>query len=369
MTLSNLANQHLKKIIPYTPGTSSDAVKRSGGVKNAIKLSSNESALGPAPQVLRALQKALPSVHRYPDSGCHNLRVELSGFLKVKPENLIFGNGSDELIVMAIRAFTEKKHEILTAKPTFLVYSIATRVHGAKLIEVPLQNYAYDLKSMRKKITANTKLIFIANPDNPTGSFVAKKELQAFIRSVPRSCVVFIDEAYCEYASHIKQYASCMDLIKMPNVIVSRTFSKAYGLSGLRIGYCAAHPLLIDALNRVREPFNVNSLAQAAAVSALKSQDYLTKVINLNTLEKERVSDSLKHLGCIVFPSATNFIMFSMPDADSVAQDLIRRGIIIRNLSGWGLQNCLRVTVSTPAENTAFIKAMKQVVKNLGKKS
>lgn len=365
--LTKLANTHLKKVIPYTPGISSDAVRRLGGVKNAIKLSSNESALGPSPAAIKAAQNAMHLVYRYPDSSCFLLRQTLSKFLKISPERLIFGNGSDELIVLAIRAFTNNKVEILTAKPTFLVYGIATKVHNAKLSEVPMLNYAYDLPSMKQKINKKTKLIFIANPDNPTGSHIPKNKLLRFIKTVPKNCIVFIDEAYHEYAHGCEGYDSCADLIRLPNVIVSRTFSKAYGLSGLRIGYSMANPMLIDAMNRVREPFNINSIAQVAAVAALKDQAFVKKVVRFNSVEKEKVMKFLRKLGCEPYPSVANFIMFKISDSETVAKELLTQGIIIRNLSGWGLKDCLRVTISTRAENKLFMKALETIVINMRK--
>ena len=310
-------------------------------------------------KALEALRQAAGSLHRYPDSACRALRERLAKKLSVAPESLIFGNGSDELIVLALRAFADPGDEVVVASPTFLIYELQARACGASVTVVPLKDDRYDLRAMKAALTAHTKLVFIANPDNPTGTYVTKRELDAFLRELPAQTIVFMDEAYDEFVD-TADYPQTLGYAKERPVIVTRTFSKAYGLAGLRIGYGIAQPSIIAAMDAVREPFNVNSLAQAAAAAALDDAEFLAKTRRLvqegrRYLTKEFDALQLRHV-----PSAANFILVQLgPGAANLATALLSRGVIVREMSAWKLSGCLRITIGTMAENRQLIRALK----------
>ena len=272
--MTKLARKSILKIRPYQPGKPIEEVQRELGLKKVIKLASNENPLGPSPKAVLAIRRALFSLNRYPDGNSFYLKQKLAAKLKVKTENLIIGNGSDELIVLAIRAFVNEGDEVIIARPTFLVYEIASLAAGAKIVFVPLKNFKYDLAAMKKKVTPKTKIVFIANPDNPTGSYMNKKEVEVFLKGLPKSVIVYFDEAYAEVVRE-KDYPNTLRYLKAKNVIIARSFSKAYGLAGLRVGVSISRPEFIDYMNRVREPFNVNSLAQIGAAAALDDKIFL----------------------------------------------------------------------------------------------
>ena len=356
-------NQHIVKIKPYVPGKPIEEVKRELGLKSVIKLASNENPFPPSPKVLKAIQTAALQVNRYPDGTCYELRQLLATRLKVKPEQFVFGCGSDEAIVLALRAFVNPGDEVVMAKPSFLVYSIASTAVGATLVEVPLKGLAYDLPAMRRAMTARTKIVFIGNPDNPSGLFPSKAEVAAFLKGFPEDVLVFFDEAYFEFVSD-KDYADTLALFKTrQNIIVARTFSKLYGLAGLRIGYAVAHPDVADLMNRAREPFNVTSVAQAAAVAALKDGAYYQKIRMILDRERDVVCAGLMMMGVPFSKGSTNFIQVQVPrESRDVTLGLMKKGVIVRDMSVWGLQNYIRVTIGTPAENKRFLKALKEVL-------
>ena len=361
MTLTNLARKILEGVTPYIPGKPIEEVQRELGLPMAIKLASNENPLGPSRKALEAVQEALPSLHRYPDGSCFYLIRKLAAHLKLAPEQLIAGNGSDEIITLAVRAFIEPGDEIVIAHPTFLIYKIAGQLAGAKVRTVPMKDFRYDLAAMRKAVTPKTKMVFIANPDNPTGSYVTKAEVEAFLDGLSPGVIVFFDEAYAELAD-VPDYPDTRPLLPKRPVIIARTFSKAYGLAGLRIGYGMAPPELVEAMNRVREPFNVNSLAQAAAAAALEDTQHLEATRRLLREEKRKLTNGLEQMGFSCVPSATNFILFRAgPKAGELAQALLKKGIIVRHMQAWDLPEFLRVTAGLPEENDAFIQNLKQL--------
>src|SRR3989344_2192893 len=272
--MENSVNKNIYRVKPYVPGKPIEEVKRELGLRSVVKLASNENPFAPSPKVLKAISSASKTINRYPDGQCFYLRRELAKKLKIKPEQLIFGNGSDEVIVMAIRALIEPGDEVIVAKPSFLIYEIAAKLAGANISSVALKDFYYDLEAMKKAVTPKTKIIFIGNPDNPAGTYVNESQIVNFLEGLSENILVFIDEAYYEYVS-AKDYPDTIKLLKrFKNIIITRTFSKLYGLAGLRIGYGIASPGVIDILNRVREPFNVNSLAQEAARACLESPSY-----------------------------------------------------------------------------------------------
>jgi len=361
--MKRIAREEIFKVNPYVPGKPIEEVQRELGLKEVIKLASNESPLPPSPKAINAIIKAAQELNRYPDGSCYYLRQKLARKLGVKENQLVFANGSDELIVLAIRTFAYPGDEIIVARPTFLIYEIAATIHGAKVVAVPMKNFRYDLKAMKAKITPKTKIIYIANPDNPTGSYVNKKEVGEFLKGLSRDVMVYFDEAYYELVDK-KDYPQTLPLLKQrKNLIIARTFSKAYSLAGLRIGYGIATEETIDCLNRVREPFNVNSLAQVAALASLDDSLHLVRLRKILREGKEYLIKNFNQMGIEFVPSATNFILVKLnQDGTVITSRLLRQGVIVRNMIGWGLKNCMRVTIGTMSENKKFINALRRIL-------
>lgn len=355
---------HLSHVRNYEPGKPLEELEREHGVKNAIKMASNENALGPSPKAAAAVRRTLGRVHRYPDGGCFYLRQSLSRSLGVSGKSLVFGNGSDELLVFAVRAFVEKGDEVIIADPTFLIYEIAAAAENARLVKVPMKEFRYDLEGMARRINRKTKLIFIANPDNPVGTYIPEKRLAAFLRRVPGRVVVVLDEAYYEFARIRKDYPDSLRLLKnFGNLVITRTFSKAYGLSGLRIGYAVTHESIAGALNKVREPFNVNLLAQAGALAALGDRRHLQRTLRMVREGREYLTRELAKLGIPCVDTVTNFVLADLRiAAQPVYEKLLRRGVIVRSMDRWSLKNFIRVTIGKPAENKRFINTLRKVI-------
>ena len=358
-----VANKYIYDVLPYIPGKPIGEVKRALGLKSVIKLASNENPYPPSPKVLAAMRKESLTVNRYPDGGCFELRKAVAKYLKVQEDQLIFGNGSDEIIILAVKAFVGQGDEVIIAKPSFLIYDIAARLAGAKIHAVPLNNFYYDLDGMKAKLSNKTKIVFIGNPDNPAGTFVNGRQLEGFIKAASVGTLIFIDEAYFEYV-HSKDYPNSIALIKKyPNVMVTRTFSKMYGLAGLRVGYGIARPEIVDILNRLREPFNVNSIAQAAAVAAIGSQKYYQNIAKDVERQRLYIYQALSKLKVSYEQSFTNFILLKVGGNSSItAKALLNKGVIIRDMGAWGLKGYIRVSIGTGAENKRFIKSLAEVL-------
>ncbi len=354
-----VARQSILSVKPYVGGQPIADVKRELGLKSVIKLASNENPYPPSPKVLAAIAKAARDVNRYPDGNCYELRRVLAKRLCVVPGQLVFGNGSDEIIVMAVKAFVREGDEVVIAKPSFLVYDLASRIAGARVREVALKNFRYDLEGMKRSVNKRTKIVFIGNPDNPAGTYVTRQQIKAFLKGVSRNVLVFIDEAYFEYV-RAKDYPDGIRLIAgHPNVVVTRTFSKMYGLAALRVGYGVAQPAVIDILNRVREPFNVNALAQSAAVAALQDRAYYTRIADDIEVQRRFLYRALTGMGVEYVESFTNFILVRPgTDGTKAAQALLKKGVIVRDMSAWGLKGYIRVSLGTSAENKRFIKTL-----------
>lgn len=353
----------LQVIRPYIPGRPIEEVKRELGLRHVVKLASNENPYPPSPKVIQAMAKAAQGVNRYPDGGCFELRKLLAERLRVDTRQLIFGNGSDELIVLVVRALVKDGDEVVMAKPSFLIYSIASQIAGAKLKEVPLRRFHYDLDAMQKAINKKTRVIFLGNPDNPSGTYLTQKAMDNFMATVPIETLVFMDEAYFEYVTADDYVDSIGLLAKYPNVIVSRTFSKLYGLAGLRIGYAAANLELISYLERLREPFNVNSVAQAAAVACLKDKAYYRQVAKDIDGQRKVFYQELDRLDVRYEKSFTNFILIATSlSGREMTQELLRKGVIVRDMTGWGLHEYIRVSIGSVSENKKFFKALRQIL-------
>lgn len=358
-----MVNKKILEIVPYQPGKPIDEVKRELGLQEVIKLASNENPLGPSPKAVSAIKRAAVKVNRYPEGSCFYLRERLSKHLKVKPQNLIFGNGSDEIIDIIIKTFSESDDEILSAEVTFLEYKIIAQQNGRRVKTVPLNNFKYDLPRLQDAISQKTKIIFIANPNNPTGTYVDKREVDDFLRGLHRHIVVVFDEAYFEFVMEKDFPVSIRYVKEGKNVIILRTFSKIYGLAGLRIGYALAQENYIQYMERARQPFNVNTLAQEAALAALNDSTFVKKSKKKVAEGKEYLYESLKKIGIECIPSATNFILLNLrQDGIEVFKKLLKQGVIVRDMCQYGLKNFIRVTIGTKKENRKFVAALKKVL-------
>jgi histidinol-phosphate aminotransferase len=356
---NKMYRKELEQIDPYKPGKPIEEVKRSLGLDKVYKLASNEIPFPPS-YINKAIQKELANINRYPEGGCFYLRKALARKLKVDGEQIVFGNGSDEIIVLALRALLDKGDEVIVAYPTFLIYEIQAQIHGAKIIKVPLKGLRYDLEKMAKAVSKKTKVIFVANPDNPSGTYVTNEEVKSFLAKIPKNVLVFFDEAYFEFAP--KDFPKTLQFLnKRGNIIFSRTFSKAYGLAGLRVGYGVTTKKLADILNRIREPFNVNRLAQVAAIAALGNKAFMRRVVNYVQKEKNYLYRELEGCGLAFAKSATNFILVDFKkDTTGLFNYLLEKGVIIRELKGWGFSHFFRVTAGLHKENKKFIDCLKQ---------
>ena len=360
--------EYVRAIAPYQGGKPIAEVAREFGLDEAkiIKLASNENPLGMPESAKVAMQKAVADIGRYPDANGFDLKAAITAKYDVPAEWITLGNGSNDILELATHAFVQTGQAAMYAEYSFVVYALATQAVGARAIVVKAKDYGHDLDAMAAAITDDTKLIFIANPNNPTGSFVPAAELEAFLARVPPQIVVVLDEAYNEYLPPELQYESISWVRKYPNLLVSRTMSKAYGLAGLRIGFGIAQPAITDLLNRIRQPFNVNSLAQAAAVAALNDTAFLQRSAQLNRDGYRQLTQTFDALGLEYVPSFGNFVLVKMgSDSGAGARvnlALLKQGVIVRPVANYGLPQWLRVTIGLPDENAAFIDALKKLL-------
>jgi len=352
----------IKKLKPYIPGKGKEEAKKAGAVE-IIKLASNENPLGPSPKALKLIQRRLKDSSVYPDQYAIEIKTALAKKLGVKEENLTIGNGSDEIMQLAAATFLSTGDEVVLSRNTFSTYEFVTRLFDGQPIFVPLKNYSYDLPAMADKIGEKTKLVFLCNPNNPTGTIFRAAELEAFLSILPKGVIVVIDEAYSEYVES-KDYPDSIKYVKQgKDIIVLRTFSKIYGLAGLRIGYAIARPEIINYLNLVKLPFNVNRTAIAGALGGLEDKAFVKKSLKLNKDGKKHLYKELEALGLKYVKTEANFIYFEIKGlADVMFMELMRRGAIIRPLSSFDMPNSIRVTVGTKKQNKRFIEALKEVV-------
>jgi histidinol-phosphate aminotransferase len=360
---SNLIREEILDIKPYVPGKPIEEVKRELGLEEVIKLASNENPLGASQLAIDTLQRAATDVHIYPDGNVHRLRKKLSARLGVKQEQLIFGNGSDEIVIMLGQAFIEPTDEIVMAETTFSEYGFSTNIMGGKIVKVPLKDYTHDLEAMADVITEQTKMVFVCNPNNPTGTMVTRREVEDFLAEVPDEVLVVMDEAYNEYAMNDDYPATIDYLADYDNLIILRTFSKIHGLAGLRIGYGIANKELISYLDRVRQPFNIGALAQKAACASLDDEQHVAKSIEYSQQGKEYFYEEFDKLGLDYVPTEANFILVDVEqDNNQVFQEMLERGVIIRSMDSYGYDTKIRVTIGLPAENRRCINNLKEVV-------
>ena len=362
MNLKKLINTGILNLSPYQPGKPVEDLERELGIKNAIKLASNENPMGPSPLALKAVDKILSGIHRYPDGNALRLKEAISNEYDVGIEQITVGNGSNDIIEFVVRSFLSAQDSAVFSKHAFAVYPLAVQTAGAEGIEIPAVNWGHDLSAMSDAIKENTKLVFIANPNNPTGTFVARDEVISFLDKVSKDVIVLLDQAYFDYASYENNDIDFEFINEFPNLVISRSFSKAYGLAGLRVGYSVSSAEIADYLNRVRQPFNTNSLALAAAEAALSDKDHMMESLKMNIEQKRVLYKGLEDLGYEYIPSAGNFICFDCKqDAEQLFNKLLREGVIVRSMGVYKMPNHLRVTIGLPEENNIFLEKLAKV--------
>ncbi len=363
-TLQDLASPYLRGLIPYSPGKPIEEVERELGISGSVKLASNENPLGPSPRALEAVRAALPDLHRYPDGGGYRLRHALATHWDVSPEMIILGNGSNELLELTGRCFLLPGDEAVYAQQAFVVYDMVAQVTGATKVAVPLKDFAHDLVAMRRAITPRTKLVFLANPNNPTGTAVPARELEAFLADVPADVLVVVDEAYYEFLPPDDRPDALRFVREGRLLVVLRTFSKVYGLAGLRIGYGIGPEPLVAVLNRAREPFNTNMLAQVAATAALADRAHVEETVAVSLAGRAHLAEQCRALGFGVAPSAANFLLVDVGrPGGAVADALLTHGVIVRPMAGYGFPTHLRISVGTAEENARCLAALRAIVK------
>ena len=362
---TSFAPDYVRRIARYVGGKPIDEVARELGLDPAgiVKLASNENPRGPSPKVLAAIAHAAIELTRYPDGNAYALKLDLAKRLRVTPNSIVLGNGSNDVLEIVTQAFLRPGDEAVYARHAFVVYPLATQARGATGIEVPMRELTHDLEAMRAAVTPRTRIVFIANPNNPTGTWLPPRELESFVASVPRETVVVLDEAYNEYLEPAQDAHATAWVARYPNLVVTRSFSKAYGLAALRIGYGVMDAEVADLLNRVRQPFNVNALAQAAALAALADRDYVEESRALNRRGMRQLEEGLRRLGVAFVPSYGNFVLVRVGDAARVYQKLLEQGVIVRPVANYALPEWLRVTVGLPAENDRFLAALEHALR------
>jgi len=366
MDLCEQSPSYIRAIAPYQPGKPISELAREMGLdeRKIVKLASNENPLGISPRAKAAIRKHLGESGRYPDGNAFELKAALARRHGVPQECIVVGNGSNDLLELIAAAFLAPGRAAVYSQHAFAVYPLATQARGATSIVVPAKNYGHDPSAMLAAITPETRVVFIANPNNPTGTFIPGAEIEGFLSRAPREVAVVLDEAYTEYLPPRLRYEAVAWLAKYPNFILTRTFSKAYGLAGLRVGFGLMDPQVADLLNRVRQPFNVNSLALAAANAALEDRAFVAKSCKMNRAGLARLERAFQKLGLEYIPSCANFVAFAVPRhgeaprAGTVYEKLLRRGVIVRPVAGYGMPDHLRVTVGTPTENEKFLEAL-----------
>lgn len=359
--IHELIPEHIRRIQPYVPGRPIEEVERDLRVR-AVKLASNENPLGPSPLGIAAAQKALRDAHRYPDGGGYYLREKLAGLLGIGMENIILGEGSSDLIDLAARLLLGPGTEGLTSEGSFPLFYSSIQATGARLVEAPLEDYTFDLEAMARAISPRTRLIFMANPNNPTGTMFTADALDRLLERLPEGVLVVLDEAYFHYVER-DNYSRSIELVRSGrNVLVLRTFSKVYGLAGMRVGYGVGQATLLEEINKVRLPFNTSGVAQAAALAALDDTEHVRRSIECNRAGLEQLSRGLAALGVRYVSSVCNFILVELgADAKPVADALLQLGVIVRPMGWMGFPNAIRVSVGTKEENDKFLAALAKV--------
>lgn len=361
MSFCDLALDCVTKLQPYVPGKPIEELQREFGLEDIVKLASNENPLGPSPAVLKAVGDASKDLTRYPDGNGFTLKKVLAEKYQLDVSQITLGNGSNDVLEMIARAFVSPTDDVMFSQYAFAVYPLVTQAIGAQAVVVQAKDYGHDLKLMLSLLSNKTKLIFIANPNNPTGTYIPASELEDFVSQVPLQTLVVIDEAYVEYGEQNENTIEWLN--KYSNVIITRTFSKAYGLAGLRVGYALSNSEIADLLNRIRQPFNVNSLSLAAATVAVNDDDYLVQAKQINDAGMTQLLSGFEAMGLTSIPSKGNFITVDVAQkGDDVFEALLRRGVIVRPVTNYGLPNHIRVSIGLEKENQRFLTALSNVL-------
>ncbi|MGQ0657854.1 MAG: histidinol-phosphate transaminase [Chromatiales bacterium] len=360
--LCELVAPGVRGLQPYQPGKPIEELERELGIRNIVKLASNENPLGPSAKALEAMRGAEAGLHRYPDGNGFELKRALAAHLGMDAAQITLGNGSNDVLELVARAFVRPGDEVIYSEHAFAVYPLVTLAVGGRAVVTPALDYGHDLAAMQRGISAGTRVVFIANPNNPTGTWLRRDAVYEFLRAVPPRVIVVVDEAYFEFVIEA-DYPDCMQwLPEFSNLVVTRTFSKIYGLAGLRIGYGLSHPQLADILNRVRQPFNVNSLALVAATAALADENHVRRSVELNARGLQQLRDGMARLGLSCVPSAGNFLCVRVGDAARIYEALLRKGVIVRPVANYGLPEHLRVSVGLEAENARLLEALAEIL-------
>ena len=357
----SLVSPTISAIEPYQAGKPIEEVARELGILDAVKLASNENALGPSPKAVEAVARSLSELHRYPDAASFVLRNKLADHVKVDPAEILTGNGSNEILELVVRTFATSAHHIVFAEPSFVVYRLVALAHGVPFTAVPLSHATHDLRAMATAVTPNTRVLFVTNPNNPTGTYVTERDLADFLRALPEEVIVVVDEAYIEYAD-ASDFPDALGMRALhERLVITRTFSKIYGLAGLRVGYAVAPRNLVDYMNRVRAPFNVSIPGQVAATAALDDREHVERTRRTNREQRDRLTRALGELGLTVVPSQANFLCVDMHrPAQPLYEALLRRGVIVRPIGP--LPDALRLTIGLPEENTRLLLALREVL-------
>jgi histidinol-phosphate aminotransferase len=360
-TIEELIPDYIRGLPAYVPGRPIEEVEQELKIR-AIKLASNENPLGPSPKAMEAVKAALSESHRYPDGGTHRLREKLAALHEVTPEQIFIGLGSSEIIDLASRMLLGAAKAGVTSEGSYAPFSVAIRASGAKLIRVPLRDFAFDLPAIADAVTGETRVVYLANPNNPSGTAFGMVGLQEFFRRLPEDVLVVLDEAYIHYAERADMPRSLQIFRTRQNLLIMRTFSKVYGLAGLRIGYGIGQAAIVAAMNKLRTPFNVSGVAQAAAIAALDDDAHVRRSIETNCVERKRIFEGLKRLGLRAVRSEANFVFVDIgPDAPAICQELLHDGVIVRPLGWMGLPEAIRISVGTSEENAKMLAAVARV--------
>ena len=363
LTITARVPEWIRSLAPYPPGKPIEELEREYGILGSIKLASNENPLGPSPKAVAAVAAALGNLHRYPDGNCYYLARAVAKKYGVSPDTLIFGNGSNEIIELAVRTFMQRGDEAVMADQAFVIYRLVVQAAGGISHVVPLRHFTHDLEGILEAITPGTRLVFLANPNNPTGTIFVRRDWDEFLAALPPHVIVVMDEAYAEFVDDHEYPDSLAAHGRDRLLLTLRTFSKIYGLAGLRIGFGVAHPELIGLMNRVRQPFNVSSLAQVAALAALDDDEHVARTRQCNRDGLAYLRAQCARLGIEYVPSWANFLMVRVRNGARVYEALLREGVIVRPMSVYGFPEHVRITVGTAAENERCVHALERVLR------
>ncbi len=362
--------ENIAAIVPYPPGKPLEELEREYGITDSIKLASNENAWGPSPAAVEAIAGVLTGLHRYPDGSSHYLTEALAEWLDMDMAEIVLGNGSNEVIEFLVKAFVRTGDEVITSHPSFLMYQKFVQVRGGRNVVIPLREMRHDLAAIRDAVTDRTRLIFLDNPNNPCGTLIARQDFDDFLAALPESVIVVLDEAYVDFVDpteRIDVKACIRSPDGIPAVVALRTFSKAFGLAGLRVGFGLMHRQIADLLHRVRQPFNINLPGQVGALAAIRDLAHYHSTLDKTRQGRQWLCAEVERLGCVAYPSHTNFFLIDVRgDATRLYEAMLHKGVIVRSMKAYGYPEFIRITVGTEAENSRFVGALAECLAELG---